>query len=319
MLQWVLVGAVVIFGAIAVTGWIRAAELSRDLETYKAAADRLESRRPEQEIAVKSLTAEVTKLRFHVNAETARLEAELARAARSDDLEGADAAEAVASVMTGPEPDREAAAAALGQLQQWFTHHLTAVADETAHTRQLVSELSQYTVGQLEREAREGIRVLRCGLYARQPAVTDIGPMVLGELQKALSLEPLYRAADGPDGLRFFLTWPDDRQPPQPALRSLLRAALDVTRAAEAVPGAVQLRAIILALRDGGPSLLQFGPLLIARTEAGLAAGFVPAHWAGPAADQVREVIAGTRPDLLRELGAQDVIDLTGWAVPQLA
>ena len=318
MLQWVLLAAVVAVGAFAVSSGFRVAELRKDLDSYRTTTDLLDRKRPEHEMAVKSLAAQVTQLDISFKDETARLAAELAKATRPVVLTGVvdGRADGGTGRVDGGQSSGLPMPAELSDLREWARRHFIASAQESADARQLLTEIAQYTVDQLARDAREGVRVLQCRLYARQPAVADIAPLLLAELQAALAMEQLYRE---PDGSRFFVTWPDHRQQlPAPALRALLSSALDLAQA-EPQPGTNELRAVLFALDEGGPSLLQVGPLLIARTHTELSAGLVHPGWAGPSVHQLQVVLSGDQPGLLHYLGAADVLDLTGWAVPRAA
>lgn len=264
-----------------------------------------QAKRKEADVAICELKRRLTEL--EMTAEPAGHKPGAADA--SDGAGGGQVPAQIDEIMT--ERDRQAAA-----LRQWADVHFTAAAGDAAQSAQLLHELSQYAVNSLEHEAtsaRPGSLILRCGLYAQQPSVLDIGPVLVDELRSALKADLMYRQAHGPNGVRFYLRWPKDVPSPRPKLESLLRTAIAAGDGGTAEQGTTQLQAVLRALHDGGPAVLQLGPLLVARTENKMAAGFVSADWPGMDDDQRAAAIAGTQPDLLTDLGASEFADLSSW------
>jgi hypothetical protein len=278
-------------------------EADRELNTLKAELQSLREKRLEADLSFKRLTRTVTELQL-------TREAADADAAESGTADGGRPAEADEKAA---ERARQAVA-----LRRWADGYFTAAADDAAQSAQLLRGLARYVVRTLEQEAATataGPHIVRCGLYAQQPSVLDIGPALLGEFRDSLNADLMYRQADGGSGIKFYWRWPGG---PTPSLKlgSMLNELVHGD-GAEDTPGAEQLKAVLRAIYEGGPSLVQIGPLLVARTEAGMSAGFVAASWAGLDAEQRDAAISGSRPDLLAELGATGIQDLTGWALLQ--
>ncbi len=319
---WVLAVALVGIGiacATAVVAWHQVAlvnhnlsqydaglrEADRELNTLKAELQSLREKRLEADLAFKRLTRTVTELQL-------TREAADADAAESSPEDGARPAEVDEKAT---ERARQAVA-----LRRWADGYFTAAANDAAQSAQILQELAHYVVRTLEQEAvtaTAGSRIVRCGLYAKQPSVLDIGPGLLAEFGDALHADLAYQQSDGANGIKFYWRWPGG---PAPGLKlgSMLNEVV-AGGAVDEASGVEQLKAVLSAVYDGGPSLLQIGPLLVARSEAGMSAGFVAASWPGLNSDQRAAVMAGNRPDLLTELGATGIQDLTDWAVPQPA
>jgi len=210
----------------------------------------------------------------------------------------------------------------IARMRPWADVHFAAVDTHAVQTGQLLKELEQYAVRSLEHEAAAGpeSRILRGGLYARQPSVLDLGPELVDNLLAALQARVMYRQPDEPHGTKFYLRWPETARPPELEFGSLLTAdsAADAPDSAE--PGTAQLRAVLHALHDGGPAVLHLGPLIVARTAARMSAGIAPTDWRGHLEDgQKTAAIEGTGPDLMAEIGAEQVADLTEWPSTQTA
>jgi hypothetical protein len=320
MMQWVLeiVGLIVIViaAALAMAGWREVARLTMEVAHTKANVDLLAQKGAENEVSIQSLTTGLAELRQSIGAEVAQLQNELAKVAESTRETGAAETEQAAAEIAAA----TAGAAELDELRQWADRNFTAAAADAARTSQQVGELGRYTVGRLEHEAagtKVTPKVLRCGVYAQQPAVVDIVPVLLDDLRAALGLEPLYGQPDGPQGVKSFVRWPGDQPSPELRLSSLLRDAIGDAGSGEA--GTEELRALLLALGDSGPAFVQFGPLVVAATDDLVAAGFVPASWAGLTSAQRQEAVTGSSPDLLGQLGATGITDLSRWVIPQAA
>jgi hypothetical protein len=322
MMQWAVEIAglivIVIVAALAIAGWREVARLTMEVAHTTANVDLLAQKGSENEISIQSLTTGLAELRQSIGAEVAQLQNELAKVAESTRANGAaesEQAAAEAAVAT-------AGAAELDELRQWADRNFTAAAADAARTSQQVGELGRYTVGRLEHEAagtKVTPKVLRCGVYAQQPAVVDIVPVLLDDLRAALGLEPLYGQPDGPQGVKSFVRWPGDQPSPELRLSSLLRDAIGDADADPGEAGTEELRALLLALGDSGPAFVQFGPLVIAATDDLVAAGFVPASWAGLTSAQRQQAVTGSSPDLLGQLGATGITDLSRWVIPQAA
>jgi hypothetical protein len=280
----------------AVIGWRMVGQLQDELESVK-------ERRSPTEVDFKMLAQKVAQLEIgaehaagvHGNGQVpAKIDAGLADRARQQ-----------AELLAG--------------LRRWADGHFTAVAGDAAQSAQLVQELDRYAVRSLEHEvtsARAGSRILRCGLYSQQPSVLDVGPMLVGELRSALNADLMYRRADGPSGIKFYLRWPEREPSPRLKLESLLRAATNGVAGNEE-PGTTQLHTILRALYPGGPAALLLGPLLLVRTETQMFARFVPTDWPGSKADPLAAAIAETPQ--LAAMADKDVLNLTGWSASQAA
>jgi hypothetical protein len=206
----------------------------------------------------------------------------------------------------------------LTQMRQWADNHFIAAAGDAARTSVAQEELGRYITSTLDQEAAAaGSGILACGLYAQQPSALDILPPLAEELWSALGADLLYRQDDGPDGRRFYIRWPDGQQ--ESKLRGLAYSAVTDNDTGQAGPEVTALQAILRAVYDGGPALLQLGPLLISRTGTAMCYGFARAGRLSLTAEQHAAVLAGSRPDLLRSLGAYGIIDLTGWSARRAA
>jgi len=275
----------------------RLRKLNVDLETQ------LERRR-KSELAASDLTARVLKL-------------EMGR----EDPGGPAASDASEAVSRAPaEIDEKMAervrqaTTALAGMRRWADAHFTAASTDAAQSERM-QELERYVVSSLDHDAASasaGPRILICGLHAEQPSVLDILPGLLEELDNAVDAKLMYRLTDGPHVTRFYVRWPSGPAP-SIRLRSMLKLAVTPGSTLAAETGAAQLQAVLRALSDGGPSVLQLGPMLIVRTKTGMSAGFVPADRLPISADQIDAAIAGTAPDLLTSLGADYIENLNGW------
>jgi hypothetical protein len=318
---WVLVVALVgisVAAATALVGWhqvtlLRAALTQCDTNFQRGDAEMqsLRDKRAETDLQVKRLAMTVTEL---------LLSREATDKAPSGPAEGAEPSLVPAAADDkAAERNRQAAAAVAG-LQRWADGHLMAADTDATTSAQLVENLRQYVVASLEHEASRdhGARILRLSLFAEQPAVRDIGPKLMEGLWTELGAKPMYRQPEEPSGIRFYVRWAKDGHSPEDRLRSLLASA----RNSGASPGdqeARRLQVLLAAVYDGGPCVLQFGPLLVARTPDSMGAAFVSASWPGLRAVQLAAARSGTAVDLLTGLGATDPTDLTEWAGQQAA
>jgi len=318
---WVLVVALVgisVACATALVGWhqvtlLRAALTQCDTNFQRGDAEMqsLRDKRAETDLQVKRLAMTVTELLLSREA--------------TDKTPSSPADGAKPSLVPAEADDKAAdrtreAAIALAGLRRWADGHLIATDSDATRSAQLVEDLRQYVVASLEHEASRdhGPRILRLSLFAEQPAVRDIGPKLMDGLWSAFGATLMYRQPEEPSGIRFYVRWTKDGHSPEDRLRSLLASA----RSGVASPGdqeARRLQALLAAVYDGGPSVLQFGPLLVARTPDSMGAAFVSASWPGLRAGQLAAARSGTAVDLLAGLGATDPADLTAWAGQQAA
>lgn len=208
----------------------------------------------------------------------------------------------------------------LGQLRLQADAHFLAANADAVQAARLVTELEQYAIRTLEDEAAAGprARILRGGLYARQLSVLDVVPELAAGFLAALQASTMYRQEDGPHGARFYLRWPATASAPDLVLAALLTAATHPP-AGQEDPGTAQLRAVLHALHDGGPAVLHLGPLVLARTRDRMLAGIAPAGWRGLDDLQKTAAVEGIGPNLLSQIGAAHVTDLTGWSDQQTA
>jgi len=198
----------------------------------------------------------------------------------------------------------------LGQLwRRADAHFLTADADAVEAAR-LVTELEHYAVVSLEQQAAGARpRILRGGLYAQRP-VLDLVPDLIDSFLTALEAGLMYRQADRPEGIKFYLRWPGNLPSAELLLDSLLKSANQQERFGEPA-GTAELRTLLHALHAGSPAGLHIGPLLVQRTRKRLSAGIAPAGWPGFADAQKKAALDGSEPDLVTEVDASRVIDWT--------
>ena len=96
-----------------------------------------------------------------------------------------------------------------------------------------------------------------------------------------------------------------EAEEPQPAQA----AAGDDT--AEGVPGVAELDALFDAVRYGHPVALHIGQLVAMNVQVGTAAGLAPEDWMSLTEDQQETAITGIGGNILEQIGATAVIDLS--------
>ena len=214
-------------------------------------------------------------------------------------------------------------AATIGELRQWAAAHLTSADNEAVQSARLVTELERYAVRTLEDQVATVTKpiILRGGLYARQLAVLDIVPELVAGLLTDVQASLLYTQYDGTHGRRFYIRWPGEGPGNSPSPEFLLGSLLQAAELPDgtAPPGSARLRDVLHALHGGGPAMLYLGPLVVARTPTRMLAGLAPAGWPGPDDDQATTAWTGLGPDLLEQIGASGVVNLTEWPAPQTA
>jgi hypothetical protein len=206
----------------------------------------------------------------------------------------------------------------LTQMRQWADNHFIAAAGDAARTSVAQEELGRYITSTLDQQAAAaGSGILACALYAKQPSALDILPPLAEEFWSALGADLMYRQDDGSASRRFYVRWPQGQQ--ETKLRGLAYSAVTENDAGNAGPEITPLQAILRAVYDGGPALLQLGPLLISRSATAMSYGFARAGRLSLTPEQHQAVLTGSRPDVLRSLGAYGIIDLTGWSARRAA
>ncbi len=186
-------------------------------------------------------------------------------------------------------------------------HFLTADADALEAYR-LVTELEHYAVVSLEQQAAGSRpRILRGGLYARQP-VLDLVPDLVDGFLTALAAGLMYRQADRPYGIRFYVRWPGDLTSADLLLDTLLTAA-EKPEQPDEPPGTAELRTLLHALHAGSPAVLHIGPLVIEHTAARLSAGIAPGSWHGLTEEQKQAAPDGNEPELIGQVNARRLIE----------
>jgi hypothetical protein len=316
---WVLVVALIgisIACATAVISWHQVALLRGALAQCDANFQRgdlelqsLRDKRADTDLQLKRLAMTVTELLL------SRETAASAAAAGPSDAAAQPPAPAEAEVQSADRARQRAEA--LTGLRQWADGHLTAAAAEAARSARLLQDLEQYAIATLaDGTSAQGLPILTCGLYAQQPSVIDVGPELVEGLRSAVDARLMYQQPHGPSGIRFYLRWPTTD--PRAQLRSLLDA-VRVGQGPASPPGTAELDALFCALYDGGPAVLRLGPLVVARTAAGMSAGFAPPEWDGLDATQFETDDAWAHHDLLAYVGIADSISMTWWERPQAA
>jgi hypothetical protein len=212
----------------------------------------------------------------------------------------------------------------------------------------LATELADYTLRDLEHQVITGSAplILRGGLYSGQPAVLDVVPDLIRAFIGAIGAEVLYSQDHGSRGRKFYVRWPTGAGEPATLLGSLLAtatagngtagtastaaaadgpepapaatddsasgsaSAADDT-AAPVLDGTAELDALLDAVRYGHPAVLHLGPLVIMNIEAGTEAGFAPRDWTGLDEDQRQTAETGVGPNLLNQIDATGIIDLS--------
>ena len=190
--------------------------------------------------------------------------------------------------------------------------YLSADAGVTKADR-MVTDLERYAVRTLEHQvtSEPAPVILRAGLYSRQPAVLDVVPDLMDSFLTALGADMMYRQDDGKDGWKFYLRWPQGSDEPASLLGTLLTQASTDTTGAAPDSGAAELRALLSVLIHGGLAALTLGPLVVANTPAGTAAGFAPAGWRGLTEDQKQTAVTGIGPAIMTSIGATGVVDVS--------
>jgi polyhydroxyalkanoate synthesis regulator phasin len=179
----------------------------------------------------------------------------------------------------------------------------------------MVTDLERYAVRTLEHQVTSdpAPMILRAGLYSRQPAVLDVVPDLIDSLLASLEADMMYRQDDGNDGWKFYLRWPAGSDEPATLLGSLLTQARAGDGAAGPDSGVVELRALLSVLIHGGRAVLILGPLVVvATTRDDTSAGFAPDGWQGLTVAQKQTAVTGDGPGILTEIGATDIVDLSG-------
>jgi hypothetical protein len=191
----------------------------------------------------------------------------------------------------------------------------TAADTDAVHAAHRLTELEQYVRRSLDHlaAAEPRSRVIRGSLFARQCAVLDLLPELQEELLAELGASVLYRYADGPNGWRMYLRWPGNAPAADIKLGALMMAISPAASAADEERGTTQLRSLLGAMREGGPALLQVGPLVVHQGEQRMFAGYMPDRWPGPGEVHQDAAIKGVDTDLLQSMDARDVVELTDW------
>jgi hypothetical protein len=313
MMLWAAVVAVFVAAiacAAAIFSWNQLSQQKRrlgvaqqELQTHlDAAASQQRERLRRYEQAVSELTSRVISL--EISSETT-----------ADTPAPDDASDGRLPATIDEQMGERAQQAVATAMRRWANVHFTAAAEDAAELAELVRELMRFATYSLEREVgsgRSGPRLLRSRLYAAQPSVLDIGPELLDNLWAAFRAEPVYRQ-QVPAGQWSYLRWPREAPTPEVQLGSLLPMLTRPDSVASAERGMMQLREVVRALQDGGPAVLELGPVLVARTERQLSAGLAPGNFAGLDRAHLDAAVAGT-PGLLHSIGCGEVVDLTHWA-----
>jgi len=127
-------------------------------------------------------------------------------------------------------------------------------------------------------------------------------------------------ASDGTDG-----TDGTEADEPEPAQAAAGADTADTTEAgepqpvqaaagddtAEGVPGVAELDALFDAVRYGHPVALHIGQLVAMNVQVGTAAGLAPEDWMSLTEDQQETAITGIGGNILEQIGATAVIDLS--------
>jgi hypothetical protein len=241
------------------------------------------------------------------------LRAELLEAVeRVADRAGELAISTVKDAVTQLKISREEWDKAIGsQRQHTGLLYLSADADVTK-AGDLATELADYTVRDLEHQVTTGAAplTLRGGFHSGQPAVLDVLPRLIEKLIGAIGAEQLYSQNDGPYGRKFYVRWPAGAAEPASLFGSLLSPA-PASDGDGPVPGAAELAALLDVVRDGYPVVLHFGSLVVVNILVGAAYGFAPPGWTGPTEQQKETAVTGIGTNLLTQIGATGITDLS--------
>jgi hypothetical protein len=221
-------------------------------------------------------------------------------------------------VQTRAQAETRSTTTGLADFRQQAEPQLAGLAMELAHLDRHLRDIRRYIHTQLDNEVaatrqRDGDRVIVGGIYAEQPAASDVLPLLYESFAAELPVELLFHDSTHQFNGRFYLHWSaPDGQPPERCLSDLLAACLD--DGDNPPTGVTELRGLLLALHHAGPGVLQVGPLVAVRTDDSLVAAVLSGEQAAQLDGQAAVPAPKDCQRLLETLTGGELTDLGPWA-----
>ena len=221
-------------------------------------------------------------------------------------------------VQTRTQAEGRAATTGLADFRQQAEPQLAGLAMELAHLDRHLRDIRRYIHTQLDNEVaatreRDGDRVIVGGIYAEQPAASDVLPLLYESFVRELPVELLFHDSAHQFNGRFYLHWSEpDALSPERCLTELLHACSSGDAGSAA--GLTELRGLLLALHHAGPGVLQVGPLVAVRTDDSLVATVLAAEQAAQLDSQAAMPAPKDCQTLLENLTEGELTDLRPWA-----